>query len=204
LDWKINNGKSKIKVQDLNSQLYNQRAGSLKLSLLFVFLLLFCSCGEKIKPTGQKVKAEQPSNIMKEAHIFRSSNAHVDIEIFAPIIYNFQAEESRMEFPKGAKALFFNEDMTTRSVLTCGYALSREDGNELLMSHNVKIVNHKQQDTIYCEDLIWQKDKKRIHTERPIKRVSPSGTDYGEGLDGTETLDSLIVRKPHGNQITDE
>ncbi|MDR1005528.1 MAG: LPS export ABC transporter periplasmic protein LptC [Bacteroidales bacterium] len=172
--------------------------------MLFCFLILLVSCGDSSQPNGEKPAADKPSNIIKQAHIYRSSNANVNIEIFAPLVINYPGDSSKMEFPKGVKAVFFNKDMTTKSVLTADYAVNLRPSNDYILRQNVKIVNYNTEDTIYCQDLIWQSETQQIYTQKPIKRISRTGTDYGEGLKANEAMDSVIIIKPHGTQIVEE
>jgi hypothetical protein len=171
---------------------------------LILILIACVSCGKGLNPTGKKAPVNKPSNIIKQAHIYRSSNAEVNIEIFAPLINNFQGDSAKMEFPKGAKAIFFNKDMSVKSVLTADYAVKRQYSDDFLLKRNVRIINYKSEDTIYCEDLIWQSSTQRIYTQKPIRRKSRTGTDYGEGLEANEAMDSIIIVRPHGNQIVEE
>ncbi|MDR0789547.1 MAG: LPS export ABC transporter periplasmic protein LptC [Bacteroidales bacterium] len=172
--------------------------------MLSCFVVLLCSCDNGLTPSGEKAPADKPTNIIKQAHIYRSSNAEVNIEIFAPLIHNFEGDSAKMEFPQGAKAIFFNKDMSVKSVITADYALQQKPSNDFLLRQNVRIVNYKSEDTIYCEDLIWQKQSQRIYTQKPVRRQSKTGTDYGEGLEANEAMDSVTIVRPHGNQIVEE
>jgi hypothetical protein len=170
----------------------------------FICFILLISCNEGINPDGKKKPTNLPANVIKDAHIYRSSNAEVDIEIFAPVINNFEGDSGKMEFPKGTKAMFFNKDMSVKSVLTADYAINTKPSNDFILKQNVKIVNYNSRDTIYCEDLIWQGETQRIYTQRPVRRHSATGIDYGDGLETNETMDSVIVIHPYGNQEVKE
>jgi hypothetical protein len=172
--------------------------------LWLLCLVLFIACTDGINPDGKKVASNKPVNIIKDAHIYRSSNAEVDIEIFAPLINNFEGDSGKMEFPKGAKAVFFNKDMSVKSVITADYAINTRPSNDFLLQQNVKIVNYNSEDTVYCEDLIWLSETGRIYTQKPVRRQSVSGTDYGDGLEANEVMDSVIVIRPHGKQKVEE
>ena len=171
----------------------------------FLFILIACfSCSDQQDSNNEKNTPIEPISSIKQAHIYRSTNAEVDIEILAPLINNFTGDSAKMEFPQGVKAIFFNDDMTIKSVLTAGYAIKKQATNELLLEQNVRIVSYKNEDTIYCEDLIWQDNTKRIYTNKPIRRHSKTGTDYGEGLEANETMDSVVIVRPRGHQVVEE
>ncbi|MDR1726238.1 MAG: hypothetical protein LBR28_07615 [Bacteroidales bacterium] len=173
------------------------------LYLLYV-LFLFSACNNGLNPDGEKTLVNKPVNVIKDAHIYRSSNAEVDIEIFAPLINNYAGDSGKMEFPQGAKAVFFNKDMSVKSVLTADYVINTRPSNDFILKKNVRIVNYNNKDTIFCEDLIWESETKRIYTQKYVRRQSATGIDYGDGLETNETMDSVVILHPHGNQTVNE
>lgn len=168
--------------------------------------LFFCivSCSEDESKQAKPVDKSIPSQTIDQAHLFRSINGSVDIELKAPLIEMYSGDSARMCCPKGIDVLFLEQDLTHKAKLTADYAVNYSNSNLYYVKNNVVIIDYKEQDTFYCQDLYWVKDSALLRTDLPVRRQSSSGTDFGDGLRATDSFDSVRIKNPHGSQIVEE
>ncbi|MDR0970853.1 MAG: LPS export ABC transporter periplasmic protein LptC [Bacteroidales bacterium] len=175
------------------------------LILISVFsFLCFFSCENKTKNKISQKKDNSPSQIIKQAHIFRSQNGEVEVEIKSPLIQSYEGDSARMIFPKGVKVKFFNEDMTIKSTLVANYAINYNNSNKVYLRDSIVIINYNNEDTIYCQDLIWDRDLKIVSSEKKVQRNSASGIAYGDGFISSENMDSVRIKNHRGIQVVKE
>ena len=104
-----------------------------------------------------------------------------------------------MIFPQGLNVNFLNNDKTIKANLSSHYAESLSD-NLYYLKDSVVIVNNKDLDTFYCQDLYWRKDSAIVRTDLPVRRHSEGGIDYAKGLRARDDFDSVKVISPYGVQ----
>lgn len=182
---------------------YKQQVHLLSAGVL-VFLLLFVSCSKEKNTQTKPADKSLPSQVVKNAHLIRSLGGNVDIELTAPCIEIYSRDTSLMCCPRGIDITFINPDMTKKAHLKADYAINRNNSNLYYIKDNVQIIDFENQDTFYCTDLYWIKDSALLRTDLPVRRVSSSGTDFGDGLRATDTFDSVQIKNPHGTQIVEE
>lgn len=187
-----------IKKLSYKQQVHLLRAGVL------VFLLLFVSCSKEKNTQTKPADKSLPSQVVKNAHLIRSLGGNVDIELTAPCIEIYSRDTSLMCCPQGIDITFINPDMTKKAHLKADYAINRNNSNLYYIKDNVQIIDFENQDTFYCTDLYWIKDSALLRTDLPVRRVSSSGTDFGDGLRATDTFDSVRIKNPHGTQIVED
>jgi len=181
-----------------------QKLGRMSLFFISLFSFLFIiACKDDIdqKPV---IKKERPIQVIKFADIFRSQDGNVEVEIKAPLINNYDGKNARMEFPKGVNAWFFNSDLTVKSTLSAKFAVNYQNNSKVYLRDSIVIINYNNKDTIYCQELIWEKSLKRIFSNKQVKRVSESGIAWGEGFESNETMDSIRIKNPRGTQYIKE
>lgn len=187
-----------IKKLSYKQQVHLLRAGVL------VFLLLFVSCSKEKNTQTKPADKSLPSQVVKNAHLIRSLGGNVDIELTAPLIEIYSRDTSLMCCPQGIDITFINPDMTKKAHLKADYAINRNNSNLYYIKDSVQIIDFENQDTFYCTDLYWIKDSALLRTDLPVRRVSSSGTDFGDGLRATDTFDSVRIKNPHGTQIVED
>lgn len=172
------------------------------LALAFSYLCFSCS---KDAPQSIGVKQENiPSQIINDAYLLRSVEGKVDTELRAKKIEIYNTpDSSKMIFPSGLNVNFLNPDKTIKANLSSLYAESLSD-NLYYLKDSVVIINYKDLDTFYCQDLYWRKDSAIVRTDLPVRRHSEGGIDYAKGLRARDDFDSVMVKKPYGTQKVKE
>jgi LPS export ABC transporter protein LptC len=171
------------------------------ISLSSLFFLISC---ESKSPSGKKPSKGQPVQVIKQADILRSQNGDVEIEIKSPIIYNYDGDSARMVFPKGVKVWFYNKDLTVKAILKANYAISYNNNNKVYLKDSIEIINYNNKDTIYCQELTWNKNLRTIISNKQVRRLSQSGIAYGDGFQSNEQMDSVHIIKLRGVQYVSD
>jgi LPS export ABC transporter protein LptC len=109
-----------------------------------------------------------------------------------------------MAFPKGLKVWFYNKDLSLKSTLIAKYAISYNNSNKVFLKDSIEIVNYNNKDTIYCKELIWDKNLKTITSDKEVRRQSLSGIAYGDGFQSNEQMDSVRIKNLRGTQYVSE
>lgn len=172
--------------------------------LAFAFSYLCFSCSEDL-PTQSNIKQENtPSQQIIDAYLLRSVDGVVETELKAKKIdiYSY-TDSSKMIFPQGLNVNFLNPDKTIKANLSSLYAESLSD-NLYYLRDSVVIINYKDLDTFYCQDLYWRKDSAIVRTDLPVRRHSEGGIDYAKGLRARDDFDSVEVKSPYGMQNVKE
>lgn len=172
--------------------------------LAFAFSYLCFACSEDL-PTQSNIKQENtPSQQIIDAYLLRSVDGVVETELKAKKIdiYSY-TDSSKMIFPQGLNVNFLNPDKTIKANLSSFYAESLSD-NLYYLRDSVVIINYKDLDTFYCQDLYWRKDSAIVRTDLPIRRHSEGGIDYAKGLRARDDFDSVEVKSPYGMQNVKE
>ncbi len=167
-------------------------------------ILFLVGCTGK-SPSGKKGIIGKPTQILKYADIYRSQNGQVEVRIETPLVYNYDGDSAKMIFPNGVKVWFYNNDLTVKSFLTANYAINYNKSNYVYLRDSIEIINYNNQDTLYCQELVWDRTQKTISSDKPVRRQSASGIAYGDGFQSNEQMDSLKIRNPRGTQfVSDE
>ncbi|MEE1220656.1 MAG: LPS export ABC transporter periplasmic protein LptC [Bacteroidales bacterium] len=177
------------------------RKHSFAMIILAFAFSYFCFSCSKDTPKQQYVKNNNtPTQVINDAYLLRSVDGVVDTELKAKKIeiYNF-ADSSKMIFTQGLNVNFLNNDKTIKANLSSHYAESLSD-NLYYLKDSVVIINHKDLDTFYCQDLYWRKDSAIVRTDLPVRRHSEGGIDYAKGLRARDDFDSVKVISPYGVQ----
>ncbi len=167
--------------------------------------LVFFSCEEKVRYTPNTDFNKKPVQTLTDITLYKSEKGQVYAKLNSPLVQYYAGDSARTVFNKGIKVVFFNKDLTDKSFLTANYAINyTANRNIVYLRDSVKIINYNSKDTIYCNDLYWNQDKKIVYSNRPIRRYTSSGQNYGDGMIAKETFDSVVIINPHGEETFSE
>jgi LPS export ABC transporter protein LptC len=93
--------------------------------------------------------------------------------------------------------------VNTKSTLQADYAIVYQKTNTM-EAHNNVIATNAQGQQLYTEELIWDKEKKLIYTEKDVKVVTDGKVLFGDGLTADESFDNWEITNPHGGFDIDE
>lgn len=113
----------------------------------------------------------------------------------APLMLHVEDTVTYYEFPKTLYAEFYNESSIKESKLTALYGKYNDGQSLIYLRDSVKIINMLKGDTIYCDDLYW--DRNRIGTEFYTKKKVRIRQKDGQFLNGTGMEASQSFKNYH-------
>ncbi len=89
----------------------------------------------------------------------------------APTMLRVQDSIPYIEFPDSLEADFYDETGKLESTLTARYGKYKENQNIVFLRENVKVINFQKGDTLYCEELYWDRSRlnREFYTDKPVK-----------------------------------
>jgi LPS export ABC transporter protein LptC len=105
----------------------------------------------------------------------------------APLLLRIQDSISYYEFPKTVHTTFYNEQQQQQTLVDALYGKYSDQNNTVYLRDCVKIVNIARGDTIFCDDLYWDRSHKgtEFFTEKKV-RIKQINGQYVIGLNGLE------------------
>ncbi len=149
----------------------------MKYIFLLIITFLVISCGDNIEKIEDITNLEGSADveIVNMESILNSSKL-MKARVTAPIAKSFAtADEPYMEFPKGLKAVFFDEFFNTMSSLTANYAINYTLKQLWKATGNVYIEN-VQGGTLQTEELFVDEANKKIYSLKYVKVTDAYGT----------------------------
>ena len=119
----------------------------------------------------------------------------------APLMMHLQDPDSYYEFPKTLYAEFFNEEEQKETKLTALYGKYKDGENIIYLRDSVKIINLLKGDTIYCDDLWWDRSHTNVefYTDKKV-RIRQADGQYlnGTGMEASQNFKSYHILHPLG------
>jgi LPS export ABC transporter protein LptC len=139
-----------------------------------------------------------PDQEVKEAHIHRSEQGRLQVEIDAPLITRYSQPSARTIYPKGVDLRFYDEGRRMKTSIYARRAVSFDDRNIMKASDSVVVIDYNSGDTIYLEDIIWRDDEDIIFSNHPVRSVNGNRVTYGDGFVSDEQLANLRITRQRG------
>jgi LPS export ABC transporter protein LptC len=104
----------------------------------------------------------------KDINSYLSMNGKLKAHLTAPTVLRYQGDSaSKAEFPNSLHVDFYNDSAKKESELRADYGRYVENEKKVYLRDNVVAFNVKG-DTLYCEDLIWDQNTGRFHTDKKV------------------------------------
>jgi len=149
-----------------------------------VGLVMLFSCENDIAKVRELLDVETyPAVHATNIVTIYSDSAIVRLKITAPELLEFEETEDnspRIEFPKGLKAVFYNQRQGVESSLEAEYAIYDKKEEIFTATNNVVVKNFAEKQELYAEYILWDKKKEMISSDKFVKIVTVDGVTYGE------------------------
>lgn len=139
-----------------------------------------------------------PDQEIRTAHIRRSEQGRLQVEIDAPYIARYSKPNARTVYPKGVDLCFYDNDRQPKTTIHANRAVSYDDRNIMKASDGVMVVDFSNGDTVYLEDLVWRDDDDVIFSNRPVRAVNGKRVTYGDGFVSDEQMTNLRITHQRG------
>lgn len=169
----------------------------------FFYALLFFSAYSCIpdKEEAARISARLLNDKIEVAEgitTYYSDSANLLVILKAPIMKNIlDPIDSRKVFPNGLKVTFLNETGDTSSTLTAKHGIYHEQKGRIVVTDSV-VWKSMEGQKLETDELIWQEDEERIHTDRFVVITQPDYIIYGHGLDAKQDFSNAQIRQVTG------
>ena len=183
-----------------------KRRGKEKGTTLWQFLFplstilvpLFVSCSGKMDDIERFQQKSLPDQEIRTAHIRRSEQGRLQVEIDAPYIARYSKPNSCTVYPRGVDLRFYDNDRQLKTTIHANRAVSNDDRNIMKASDSVVVVDFSNGDTVYLKDLIWRDNDDVIYSNNPVRAVNGKRVTYGDGFVSDEQMTNLRITRQRG------
>lgn len=164
---------------------------------VFIIVMLLFSCENKIDEINS-LTDKTPSSNAKNITIIKTDSAKIVGKIFAKKLIKLEGEENPItEFPLGLDVKTYKNYPKIESSITCNYAKNFENDNIWLAQNNVIVINADGV-TLNTEELYWDLNTHKIHTDKDVKITTGSEIILGKGMIANQDFTDYEILEPKG------
>ncbi len=138
-----------------------------------------------------------PTLEIDSLHINYTQSGLMRMTLQAPLMQRFMlVDEPYNLFPKGIYVRFYTATNELESEIIADYAYNKEKPEEFWQAvGNVVVRNLLKEQTLYTDTLYWNRAQKTLHTDAPVKIVTPDGEINGSnGMTSDERFEDYEIR----------
>lgn len=98
---------------------------------------------------------------------FMSTGGKVKARLTAPYMLRSQYDSAKVEFTKSLNVQFYDSSLKPESFLFAKYGKYLEFDNTVLLKDSI-VVNNINNDTLWCNELLWDQNKGTFFTDKPV------------------------------------
>lgn len=153
------------------------------------------SCSVDAPPAKELVPMETANlEIARNVEVVYSELGQVKARIIAPeLVRGTKDNDDFMEYPKGLTVYNYNANMEIESKMQANYGISYEKKEEVMVRDNVILVNIKGE-KLNSEELWWNRQTKKITSDKFVKVTTADEQIIGYGFDANEDFSEYEVR----------
>ncbi|MBZ0243958.1 MAG: LPS export ABC transporter periplasmic protein LptC [Bacteroidales bacterium] len=173
--------------------------------MVAIAAMMFLSCENSITVIQEITRADTlPAVSAKQVTYYRSDSGRVQMQLKAPVMDNYEGKDSKIEFPEGFEAIFFDSLMQPSSRIRANYGINFESTKLMEARNDVVVENFNTKEILNTESLYWDQRKKLIFTKAFVKITSPDKVIFGDSLNATEGFDQRTIHNIRGTLEIEE
>ena len=164
-------------------------------------LVAFTTCGvvesEKVPAADIEEKALQ---VISDGTFRYTEKSKIKNVLNAGRLERWNSDNSSTEIwrvSEGFTLYIDGDSKEHEAVLSGGRGTYDADLGHLIAYDDVELIN-KEGEKLNTEYLVWSNDSDRVHTNRPVRIESNSGTLEGNGLEADSKFENYRILKPTG------
>lgn len=162
---------------------------------------LFLSCGNADKEVLEEMDALREllqTERTEDMILFHTDSGFLKLKMESPLAINVRdADEPYTEMPKGLYAEFYDREGNIENTIQSEYGISYENRNLVILRNNVEVVNSKQEQ-LQTEELFWNRETRKIYTDKFVTITTPTETLSGYEMEADEDFSNWIIKKASG------
>ena len=171
------------------------------LAALFTGCFFLCSCENDVNVVNNLNKKTGSTEEATFININYTVGGKAKAILTAPLMLHVEDTVTYYEFPKTLYAEFYNVDQIKESKLTALYGKYNDGQSLIYLRDSVKIINLLKGDTIYCDDLYWDRNRTGVefYTNKKV-RIRQKNGDYmnGTGMEADQGFKNYHMLHPRG------
>jgi LPS export ABC transporter protein LptC len=175
------------------------------ITLATLLVGFFSSCDKNEIAKIKQVTAHQdlPAESSTNVEILFSDSAKLTLRLIAQKLDRYNGEKPYMEFHEGVKLVFYNSLQEPESQIECNYAINYINEKVMEAKDDVVVIN-KAGEKLNTEHLIWDQEKKIIHTDEFVRITTADETLTGTGLEASEDFSKYKILNLAGELTIEE
>ncbi len=168
-----------------------------KINAAFLFGCFFlCSCENDPNVVNSLTrKKEENKEVATDVKINYTIGGKTKAILTAPLMIHVEDTSAYYEFPKTLYAEFYNLQSVKETKLTALYGKYKDASSIVYLRDSVKIINLLKGDTIYCEDLYWDRSHVGLefYTNKKVRIRQPSGQylNLAGGMEADQSMKNV-------------
>jgi LPS export ABC transporter protein LptC len=143
-------------------------------------------------------RSQAPIQEVKDIEIIYSDSAMVQTKVNAPVLNRYESDNPYIEFTKGLKADFYDDQMVIKSRLTADYGIRYERQQKMEAKKNVVVVNEKGEQ-LNTEHLIWDEKNAKLYSDDFVTITTANEVLTGNGFVSNQDFTQWKIYKLKGN-----
>lgn len=171
-----------------------KRALSAGSMLLLLVLLSFCK--SSVSDIKKKVVYKGPIAETTNVHTLYSDSARLEIKLTAPLQLQYENQDGI--YPKGIHMTFYDRNGQVSNTVRANYGKYDKQKDQYFIRGNVVLENAVKKETLHTEELYWEKNTRKIHTDKFVTIKTETDILKGHGLTANQDFSNYKILKPTG------
>ncbi len=151
-------------------------------------------------------KTTRPLEKAKDIKMIYSDSARVLFILDSPELESKKINNEKIiEYPKGIKISFLDQNKKANSWLTAGKAINKIKGKKFIVRDKVKLYNSSN-DKLETSELIWDEKKEILFTNKFVKITRPEKGDtvYGYGFTSNKEFTEFEIKRKLSGKVVED
>jgi LPS export ABC transporter protein LptC len=162
-------------------------------------VLLFSCAGDREKIEAfDHMREILSTEYAEDIEVIHTDSGYIKVVLTAPkAITNKYADDPYTEMPDGLYAVFYNKKGDQDSYISAQYGISYDKRDVVVLKHKVEVVNTLQE-KLNTEELTWNRQTKKIYTDKFVTITTPEETISGYDMEADEDFSNWTLKKATG------
>lgn len=168
----------------------------LRICLLFLMIGLLAFCKPAATDAKKKIVYKGPIAQTKDVATLYSDSARLQIKLTAPL--QLQYETGDGVYPNGIYMTFYDRKGKVTNTVRANYGKYEKQKDAYFIRGNVVLNNPVKSETMKTEELHWDKQRKKIHTDKFVTIQTEDEILKGHGMEANQDFSNYKILKPSG------
>jgi LPS export ABC transporter protein LptC len=177
-------------------RLINTMKRKLPASGILLLLVLLSFCKSSVEDIKKKVVYNGPVAETTNVNTLYSDSARLQIKLSAPLQLQYENQDGI--YPKGIYMTFFDRNGKVTNTVRANYGKYDKQKDQYFIRGNVVLENAVKKETLRTEELFWEKNTRKIHTDKFVTIQTETDILKGHGLTANQDFSNYKILKPTG------